>query len=141
MTEASFIRISLKGTNDSYMAFAEEKERKAKMITYVLGGWGNNSSTVRYLEKESTQCWHGHPHEPYTYSGKVHNGQHEPVWLELNWHVEGKEGMMEISKIKNEEGEGKQVMSSFPVKDHKLNWLFVTSGCSTEAEWKVITYY
>ena len=74
MSEASFVRISLKGTNDSYMAIAEEKQRKSKMITYVIGGWGNSQSTVKFLQKNSGDRWHGNPGEPYAYAGKVHNG-------------------------------------------------------------------
>ena len=41
ISKAAFVRIELKGTNDSYISIAEEKERKAKMITYVIGGWDN----------------------------------------------------------------------------------------------------
>ena len=49
MTEVAFIRIELKGTNDSYLAFAEEKEHKSKKITYVLGGWNNHKCCPSWI--------------------------------------------------------------------------------------------
>ena len=49
-------------------------------------------------------------------------------------------GMMEISMIKNKEGENKKVMSCFPMKGHKANWLMLASGMGARAEWKVYIY-
>ena len=46
ISKVSSFKFSVKGTNDSYMCFAEEKTDDAKKITYVLGGWGNSVSTV-----------------------------------------------------------------------------------------------
>ena len=47
---------------------------------------------------------------------------------------------MQISKIQNEEGEGKEVMSKFPMKGHKANWFMVASGCKSTAHWNVGVY-
>ena len=45
------MRFSLKGTNDTWIAFAEEKDDKAKKITYVLGGWNNAGCGVHWMPK------------------------------------------------------------------------------------------
>ena len=47
---------------------------------------------------------------------------------------------MQISKIQNTEGEGKQVMSKFPMKGHKANWFMLASGCKSTANWHVKVY-
>ena len=74
ITDAKFVRIALKGTKDSYLAIAEEKERRAKMITYVIGGWNNGWSVVNWLEKGSNAKWSGNPGEAHSYQGNVHKG-------------------------------------------------------------------
>ena len=48
LSKSKKLRFSLKGSNDSYLALAEEKEQNSKKITYVLGGWGNKHSTVAW---------------------------------------------------------------------------------------------
>ena len=45
------MRFSLKGTNDTWISFAEEKDDKSKKITYVLGGWGNAGCGVNWMAK------------------------------------------------------------------------------------------
>ena len=46
------MRFSLKGTMDTWIAFAEEKDDTAKKkITYVLGGWGNTGCGVHWMPK------------------------------------------------------------------------------------------
>ena len=51
ISKTSMFRFSVRGTNDSYICFAEEKTDDAKKITYVLGGWGNSTSTVKWMPK------------------------------------------------------------------------------------------
>ena len=46
ISQVKVFRFAVKGTNDSYICFAEEKLDDAKKITYVLGGWGNTTSVV-----------------------------------------------------------------------------------------------
>ena len=45
---------------------------------------------------------------------------------------------MQISKINDQSGGGKQEMSTFPMKDVKPNWFMAVSGCGSTAEWKII---
>ena len=62
------------------------------------------------------------PNSQRFYGGKIHKGMEEPVWLEINWNILGKdqyktekigkkerkiEHHIEIAKIKNKEGEGR----------------------------------
>ena len=63
-------------------------------------------------------------------------------WYEIEWDIEGgAEGPeMQISKIQNTEGEGKQVMSKFPMKGHKANWFMVASGVKSTATFHVKVY-
>ena len=70
------IRFSLKGVHDTYLAFAEEKEHNAKKITYLVGGWDNKASAVKWQKKgdSGNRGWHGQPQDPYSYSGQVHKG-------------------------------------------------------------------
>ena len=51
ISKVSSFKFSVKGTNDSYLCFAEEKADDAKKITYVLGGWSNSVSTVKWMPK------------------------------------------------------------------------------------------
>ena len=90
LEEASFVRIALKGTKDAYLAFSEEKERRSKMITVVIGGWNNGWSVINWLEKDSRAKWSGNPGEPHSYQGKIFKGTDVTAWLEFNWNVEGK---------------------------------------------------
>ena len=71
ISKTSMFRFSVKGTNDSYICFAEEKTDDAKKITYVLGGWGNSTSTVKWMPKgqKGNNGWHGSPSDPHTYKG------------------------------------------------------------------------
>ena len=46
LSESKMLRFSLKGTNDSYLALAEEKDHNAKKITVQLGGWDDNHSVM-----------------------------------------------------------------------------------------------
>ena len=82
-------RFSVKGTNDSYICFAEEKTDDAKKITYVLGGWGNSTSTVKWMPKgqKGNQGWHGVPSDPYTYKGYVHKGAGTEAWFQVDWNI------------------------------------------------------
>ena len=48
LSESKMLRFSLKGTNDSYLALAEEKDHNAKKITIVLGGWDNCHSVIHW---------------------------------------------------------------------------------------------
>ena len=51
--------------------------------------------------------------------------------------MEGKQDMIELSCIKNEEGEGKKVWSTFPRKDHELNFFMPVTGYHQRGVWKV----
>ena len=44
---------------------------------------------------------------------------------------------MQISMIRNKDGEGKQLMSQFPMKGIKPKWLRVSAGCENKAEWEI----
>ena len=72
------MRFSVKGTNDSYICFAEELAETSKKITYVLGGWSNSVCTVAWPQKGSpgNKGWHGSPEDPYTYKEDqaIHKG-------------------------------------------------------------------
>ena len=71
LSKSQMLRFSLKGTNDSYLALAEEKEQNAKKITIVLGGWGNKHSTIYWPQKGATgnRGWHGSPNDKHSYTG------------------------------------------------------------------------
>ena len=47
---------------------------------------------------------------------------------------------MQISKIKDQNGGGKQLMSKFPMKGVNPQVFMVVSGCNTTADWQVLTY-
>ena len=49
MNEVEFVRIELKGTHDSWIAFTETKEHLSKKITYCFGGWGNYKSCPSWI--------------------------------------------------------------------------------------------
>ena len=51
ISDSNLMRFALKGTNDTWIAFAEEKDDKAKKITYVLGGWNNSGCGVHWMPK------------------------------------------------------------------------------------------
>ena len=111
------------------------------MITCHMGGWNDGCSTFKFLEKNSNAQWYAEPRDPYSYNGNVHKGHNTISWLELNWHIEGKEDHMEISLIQNQEGEGKKVITCFPLKGYKANWMMVGSGMAqNHADWKVYIY-
>ena len=135
-------RFSVKGTNDSYICFAEEKTDDAKKITYVLGGWGNSTSTVKWMPKgqKGNHGWHGIPSDPYTYKGQVHKGAGAEAWFEVNWDILDPvlSNCMTISKISDRDGNNKEVMSKFPMRDVNPNWFMVTSGCNTTADWEIL---
>ena len=59
MKEVAFVRIELKGSNDSYVALAETKEHLAKKITYVFGGWNNTRSLPSWINKGERGQFHG----------------------------------------------------------------------------------
>ena len=66
---AKVIRFSVKGKNDSYICFAEDKTDDAKKITYVLGGWGNNVSTFKWMPQgqRGNHGWHGGPNDEFNF--------------------------------------------------------------------------
>ena len=99
------------------------------MITMQFGGWDNKHSTFKHIEKME-HIWYGQPSDADSYEGEIHKGHNTITWLELNWHVEGKQDKMEVSLIQNLEGQGKQVISCFPMKGHRANWLMLASGIS-----------
>ena len=47
---------------------------------------------------------------------------------------------MQISEIENEKGDGKKIMSKFPLKDVKPNYFMAISGNSYRAELRVLMY-
>ena len=47
---------------------------------------------------------------------------------------------MQISEIKNEQGDDKKLMSKFPLKDVKPNYFMAISGVSSRAELRVLIY-
>ena len=51
ISQVKIFRFAVKGTNDSYICFADEKADDSRKITYVLGGWGNNWSAVAWPPK------------------------------------------------------------------------------------------
>jgi hypothetical protein len=140
---AKVIRFAVKGKNDSYICLAEDKTDDAKKITYVLGGWGNNVSTVKWMPKgqPGNHGWHGGPNDEFSFRGKVHEGPMVDAWIEVEWDIPDAKGpCMQISKILDQSGAGKHVMSKFPMKDVKPNWMMMASGCGSAAVWKVIVY-
>ena len=43
ISEASFVRIAVAGNRETFIAFSEAKENKAKKIVWYFGGWGDRA--------------------------------------------------------------------------------------------------
>ena len=87
-----------------------KEETKKLSLVEVANEFASKNDQYAYIEKPSLF------------------GINKPRWFEVNWNVEGKDGMIEISCIKNEDGEGKKVWSTFPKKDFLLNYFMVVTG-------------
>ena len=51
LPEVAFVRIELRGTNDSYVGLAEAKEHRSKKINCVFGGGGNSNFYPAYVNQ------------------------------------------------------------------------------------------
>ena len=78
MSEVKFVRMEIRGTANSFLAFSEEKENyKAKKITYAIDILaGNNRSFPSWIEKGDGHQFYGTGDLPEPtediYNGKVH---------------------------------------------------------------------
>ena len=68
------------------------------------------------------------------------HGEGSPIWFEVNWNVADKEDMIELSTIKNEEGDGKEVWNTFPKKGRELNYFMPASLHRNRGIWKLKVY-
>ena len=126
---ASFIRFSLACNCEAYFALGETYEAKPKRIVWYFGGYGNAVNAPFWAEKDNYDHEFGGPDSEYAYRERRSlKGTDRPRWFELNWSVEGKEGMIELSSIKNENGERKKVWSTFPTNDYALNFFMPVTG-------------
>ena len=136
---ASFIRFSLACECEAYFALGETEEAKPKRITWYFAGYGNHINAPHWVEGHDYD--YGDPDSEYAYREEPSLlGEDTPRWFEVNWSVEGKEGMIEVSSIKNEEGEGKKVWSTFPIKGHSLNYFMPVTGYNQRGIWKIKIY-
>ena len=138
---ASFIRFSIACGSEAYFALGDTEEAKPKRIVWYFAGYGNCINAPHWMEKDDYDNEFGDPHGQYAYSEPNSlYGTGMPRWFEVNWNVEGKDGMIELSCIKNEEGEGKKVWSTFPKKDFLLNYFMVVTGYNQRGIWKMHSY-
>ena len=146
ISHKNMFRFSIASTNDSYFCFAEERTVGAKKITIVLGGWGNANSTVNWVKDDCPprNDWYADQNselgKKYGWREAVcHSGPNKPDWYEVEWNIKGLDGpSMRISRIKDENGGGKKVKSTFPLRETKINWFMMACGGNPEGKYKVI---
>ena len=100
MNKVSFVRIELRGTGDSYLAFAETKENESKKITFAMGCYSDKKCNAAWIPREDFGNGYNQisrddsSENPYYYHIKrgCHKGIHNPFWLEVNWNLKGEEG-------------------------------------------------
>ena len=63
----------------------------------------------------------------------------KPRWFEINFvsFNEHEPGYIEIATIANEDGEGKQVWTSFNTRDKIVKWFMVATGNGKVGKWKI----
>ena len=115
------IRMSIQAEGSAIIAFAETKEANPNRILYKIGFDGNYISKTDYRKNHSMDT----PDPGYYQPGMLlppnaHREENtlwkdKPRWFEINFvtYDAYEPAQIEIATIANEDGEGKQVWSTF----------------------------